>query len=224
MNNNRKALLLLLCAVLMVGASVFGTLAYLTDTEAVTNTFSVGSVGLSLDEAKVDKMGKPDGNNRWQPTKEDLEQEYYLLPGHSYTKDPTVTVDAGSEDAYVRMMVTITYQEEADAVFAKYGVDNWINIDAANWRVNGNPVTTKDAAAGTVTRTYEFRYKSFVPKSNTATELPALFTTLKVPGGVTTDEMALLDDMTINVVAHAIQKAGFDDADAAWVAFGTQHS
>ena len=110
MKTRNKALLLTLCAILLVIASVFGTLAYLTDSETVTNTFTVGSVGLTLDEAKVDEMGKPDGNTRWQPSETDPKQEYHLLPGHSYTKDPTVTVDAGSEEAYVRMIVTVSFK------------------------------------------------------------------------------------------------------------------
>lgn len=221
MKNNRKALLLVLCAVMMITASVFGTLAYLTDSEAVANTFTVGAVGISLDEAKVNQNGEPDGTNRWTPSEQDAAQEYHLLPGHEYTKDPTATVDAKSEDAYVRMMVTITYKEDADAVFAKYRIENWININAENWKVNGNPETTK--AAGNVTRTYEFRYKDIVAKSETATKLPALFTTVSVPGEVTNEEIAHLDGMNISVVAHAMQAAGFESsANDAWAAFDGQ--
>ena len=216
MKKRSKALLLSMCAVLLVVGSVFGTIAYLTDSESVTNTFSVGQVGLKLDEAKVDEMGKPDGETRWQPTTADPVQEYHLLPGHSYTKDPTVTVDAGSEESYVRMMATIAYKAEADEVFAKYGVTNWLNINS-DWVTDGIPTTKEES--GTITRIYEFRYKSTVAKSETATKLPALFTTLTVPGGVTNDEIACLKDMVISVEAHAIQAAGFADADAAWEAF-----
>ena len=46
MKSNRKALLLTLCALLLVVTSVFGTLAYLTDSEAVKNTFTVGKITL----------------------------------------------------------------------------------------------------------------------------------------------------------------------------------
>lgn len=241
MKTRSKALLLSLCAVLLVAASVLGTMAYLTDTETVTNTFTVGQVHLTLDEAKVNEMGQPldvtgkapseEGYDsahldRWQPTdgdNGDSEQEYHLLPGHSYTKDPTVTIVAGSEKSYVRMMATITYKEAADAVFAKYKNDSlfapWLNINS-DWHVNGNPVTTKDEGAGTISRTYEFRYKNTVAKNTTAaTKLPALFTTLTVPGAVTNEEIACLEDMKITVEAHAIQADGFTNADEAWEAF-----
>lgn len=230
MKKRNKALLLVMCAVILVVGSIMGTIAYLTDTETVTNTFTVGSVGLKLDEAKVNKQGQPlkgetvvdnvDNADRWQPTTGDTDQKYHLLPGQTYTKDPTVTVDANSEESYVRMMATITYQAEADAVFFKYGVNNWLDIDSTNWIVNGNPETTKDTTNGTISRTYEFRYKTTVTKNSTVTKLPALFTTLTVPGGVTNEEIAYLADMIITVEAHAIQAAGFDNADAAWGAFG----
>lgn len=215
MKTRGKVLLATLSAAMLVTASVMGTLAYLQDTDEVVNTFTVGKVGLSLDEAKVDLMGDEEGG-RWHPTESDTAQEYKLMPGHEYTKDPTVTVDAGSEDAFVRMMATITYKDEADAVFAKYPITDWIDIDA-DWVVNGAPETTK--ANGFTTRTYEFRYDEVVASSATATKLDPLFTTLTVPGTVTNEEIAYLDGMTIAVEAHAIQKDGFGTADAAWAAF-----
>lgn len=52
-----KALLMSLCAVLLVAASVLGTMAYLTDSKDVKNTFTVGNVAIKLDEAKVDENG-----------------------------------------------------------------------------------------------------------------------------------------------------------------------
>lgn len=42
MKTKSKALLLTLCAVLLVAASVLGTMAYLTSTDTVTNTFTIG--------------------------------------------------------------------------------------------------------------------------------------------------------------------------------------
>ena len=45
-----KVLLTLLCAVALVATSVFGTLAYLTSQDAVVNTFTIGSVVITLDE------------------------------------------------------------------------------------------------------------------------------------------------------------------------------
>ena len=62
MKTKRKALLLSLCAVLLVVASVMGTMAYLTSTDTVTNTFTVGNVQIKLDEAAVNPDGTPIAN------------------------------------------------------------------------------------------------------------------------------------------------------------------
>ena len=82
-----KALLVVACALLLVAASVFGTMAYLTSTDTVTNTFTVGKVNIKLDEAKAN----PDGSLVRGAARVKA-NEYKLLPGHTYNKDPMVTV------------------------------------------------------------------------------------------------------------------------------------
>ena len=86
MKTKSKALLLTLCAVLLVAASVLGTMAYLTSTDTVTNTFTVGKVEIKLDETDVTNPNGP----------RVTANSYKLMPGTTYTKDPTVTVKAGS--------------------------------------------------------------------------------------------------------------------------------
>ena len=99
--NRIKPLLTLCCALLLVAAGVFGTLAYLTGTDTVNNTFTVGNVKITLDEAKVNTDGTPVvGADRVKTN------EYHLLPGHTYTKDPTVTVKAESEACWLFVQVT----------------------------------------------------------------------------------------------------------------------
>jgi len=229
MKNNRKALLLLLCVVLMVGASVFGTLAYLTDAEAVTNTFTVGSIGLKLDEADVKTDGTLD-----HPTNRVQANDYHLLPGHTYIKDPTVTVEAKSEESYIRMLVTFNFSSQLDAIFPGVDLTTIFNdYSSANWRLNG---VKEDETANT--RTYEFRYvgeehkgtkAGTVEKTETEIKLDALFDSFTLPGAITKEQLATLvtkdaqgnitDQFTINVVAHAIQADGFATADQAWAAF-----
>ena len=115
----KKTIALLLVMVMIFGISVGGTIAYLTDKETVTNTFTVGDVQIKLDEAKVDETGtKIDNNGDKVIDDKDrvTSNDYKLLPGMSYTKDPTVTLLQGSEESYVRLYVTVTYSNEADAV------------------------------------------------------------------------------------------------------------
>lgn len=207
MKNTKKALLALTCAVMLVVGSVMGTMAYLTDrTQTVTNTFTIGNVDIKLDEAKI-------VNGVATTERTETGNAYHLLPGQVYAKDPTVTVVANSEDSYVRAFVTVKYAEAADAVLAKYNYQRWFDFNQ-NWTIQPNVETTK--ANGMITRTYEFRYNTSVTKAATDTKLEPLFTKITVPGGLTNEEIATLNNLNINVIAQAIQATGFANADAAW--------
>lgn len=207
-----KALLVVACALLLVAASVFGTMAYLTSTDTVTNTFTVGKVNIKLDEAKAN----PDGSLVANADRVEA-NEYKLLPGHTYNKDPMVTVLSGSEPSYVKMTVTFSKANELDAIFAPNGA-NLTHIfngyNSANWIAKGN---TKDAAANT--RTYEFWYKEAVGASGNDVALDALFDSITVPGEITAEQLGTIEGMTITVNAYAIQADGFANADAAWAVF-----
>lgn len=207
MKTARKVLLLVLCAALLVSATVMGTLAYLTSDDEVVNTFTVGDVEIILDEAPVDENGQEKDGDRVK------ENEYHLLPGGSYDKDPMVTVIGGSEAAYVRMLVTVT---KLDALIKNFPDDvaedgtfllqNWVaGWDASKWEFIG----VTDGA-------YEFRYTEIVKKSADNQELEPLFTQVIVPEDATNEQMAAIDGIEINVVAQAIQAAGFNSADEAW--------
>ena len=212
MKTKRKALLLTFCAVLLVVASVLGTIAYLTSQDEVKNTFTVGQVAINLDEAKVNPDGTPVANaDRVKAN------SYKLLPGHTYTKDPTVTVLSGSESSYIKMTVTFTKAKELDAIFAPNGA-NLTSIfkgyDSANWIAKGN---TKNTTANT--RTYEFWYKVAVDAPTTDVKLDALFDSITVPNDITGKQLATIQGMKITVNAYAIQADGFETAKDAWDAF-----
>lgn len=118
MKNLKKALIAGTCSALLVAGSVAGTMAYLTSSDEVVNTFTVGNVAITLDEAKANTDGSlVEGADRVQAN------SYKLLPGHTYAKDPMVTVLDGSEESYVRMKVTLSKSAELDAIFAPTGAD-----------------------------------------------------------------------------------------------------
>lgn len=219
----KKGLLALLCIVAIMASAIFGTLAYLTDAEAVVNTFSVGKVHLKLDEAPVDENGKETEGDRVHAN------EYHILPGQTYDKDPTVTVLAGSEKSYVRILMTVY---NASAVQAIIDADNDSGNDVKDYAnlfggwENGMWLYedfTTDSVANTIT--FEFRYYETVEGKKDGKDadvkLDPLFTEIVVPGYVTKEQLQALENGTfkIELVAHAIQAAGFDNADAAWAAF-----
>lgn len=210
-----KVLITVFCAVLLVTVSVLGTLAYLTSQDEVVNTFTVGKVNITLDEADVNEDGTEIvGADRVK------ENNYHLIPGKTYTKDPTMTVKAGSEDSYVRMLLTIDHASEFDTIYSPNQADLstiFNNYDINNWICEG---VTRDSSNNTVT--YEFRYKEIVTKATTDTVLDALFDSITVPSAFDSKDMASIADLKITVVGHAIQATGFADADTAWTAFNEQ--
>ncbi len=240
-----KALLMSLCAVLLVAASVLGTMAYLTDSKDVKNTFTVGNVSIDLDEAKVNTDGTVvTGADRVKTN------SYKLLPGHTYTKDPTVTVLAPSVESYVRMKVTFNKASQiiamcTDPEFAEdgpTGVENayplirmvkFVEANAAKWDgiIPDNMVDTEemladgkyfayDAEADTLT--YYFYYKETVEAPTADVKLATLFDSINVPEWATNDQLKALQGFEITAVAEAIQADGFENADAAWAAFAAQ--
>lgn len=206
-----KALLVVACALLLVAASVFGTMAYLTSTDEVKNTFTVGKVDIKLDEAKANLDGSLVANAARVKA-----NSYKLLPGHTYNKDPMVTVLNGSEASYIKMTVTFSKASALDAIFAPTGAELtsiFNGYDAANWIYKGN---TKDATADT--RTYEFWYKEAIGAPTADVALDALFDSITVPGTITGDQLKTIEGMTITVNAYAIQADGFANAETAWEA------
>ncbi len=224
MKTKKKALVITLSAVLLVAVSILGTVAYLTSQDTVVNTFTVGKVDIDLDEADVDEYGVE------IPSADRVKgNEYKLVPGHTYVKDPTVTVMKGSEESYIRMLVTINNLTDIKAIFGsdflpQNYVEGW---DNSVWVPAG---LVEDASADTVT--YEFRYYTTVDAREAAENvtLPALFTKFTLPGEVDAEGLAKLsgedgkDALQITVVGHAIQKDTFEDANEAWAAFETQMS
>lgn len=230
MKTKTKALLITMCAALLVVATVFTTLAFLTDDKSVVNSFTVGNVHIKLDEAKVDTAGVAIGTERTESG-----NDFHLLPGHEYTKDPTVTVLGTSEDCYVRMFVTITQSQEwdnvCDAHNREFGAANMFLYKNGDTYTEGfNPawdlhnVTENTDPANT--RTYEFWYKGgesadyIVEKNADITPLPALFDQIKMPTQLTNDDLDAIDGtdhkFKIYAVAQAIQADGFTTAEAAF--------
>ena len=238
MKTKSKALLLTLCAVLLIAASVLGTMAYLTSTDTVTNTFTVGKVEIKLDETDVTN---PTGS-RVQAN------SYKLMPGTTYTKDPTVTVKAGSEESYVRMKVTFNnaaalmemlpsadnledFTPDEIALIKKIApilfLTNYTAVDAGwlpEYTMFGMEKTLADpnyfvydAANDTVT--YIFYYPTTVTATTADVTLPALFDTIKVPEHVTGEQLAKLNNFKITVIAEAIQAGSFANAADAWSHF-----
>lgn len=193
MKSKKKVFMTVLCAAALVVASVLGTMAYLTSkTDTVTNTFTVGNVAITLDEAKVTDDGKV-------VTGEDAERvkanNYKLIPGHTYTKDPTVHVAAGSEESWLFVKVDngISNLEAAGetTIAAQMAKDNnWTLVDETN---------------------HVYAYKNKV----SARQNIQVFGSFTLAGDANVGAVNTANDK-ITITAYAVQADGFNTAADAW--------
>lgn len=124
-----KVMAFMLCAALLVCGGIFGTLAYLTSTTAtVTNTFTFGSVSITLTESKVNEDGTVVGTDRV------TENKFHLIPGAEYTKDPTIFVGDDSEDCWIFVQVKngIKGIEGTNTIESQMSANDWTVLDATN--------------------------------------------------------------------------------------------
>lgn len=190
MKTKSKALLMTLCAVLLVAASVLGTMAYLTSTTGeVKNTFSIGKINITLDEAKVDKYGVA-----VTPAERVNGNEYKLVPNHEYKKDPTVHVKGDSENSYI---------------FVK--VENGITAIEADTTIASQMTTKGWQALPGVANVY---YQEYTKK--TADEDFVVFESFTVKNDVSEDTLKDYENASITITAYAVQQDGFTDAADAW--------
>lgn len=195
----KKKLMSVLAIVLVIAMSVAGTYAYLTSQDSVTNTFTVGNVAITLDEAKANTDGSlVAGADRVKAN------TYKLLPGHTYTKDPIIHVDAASENCYLFVKVEneIAAIEGANNVASQMTANGWVAVEGETgvYAYTVNNALTAVEAGGDVN----------------------VFGTLTIADTVTNAVLAGYANKTITVTAYAIQADGFDGKTAAdiWTAAG----
>ena len=174
--------------IMLLALAVMGTYAYLTSTPGtVSNTFTIGNIEITLDEAKVDEYGALDGDTRV------AENSYKLIPGHTYVKDPTITVKADSEACWLFVKVEDELAAIEDATIAD-------QIIANGW-------TALSGEDGVYYKTQE---------AVTADTEVAVFANFKVKDDADLSDYA---GAKIDITAYAIQQDGLDTAADAWAAF-----
>jgi len=187
-----KKALLVLCVLALAVGSVFGTLAYLTDADSNTNTFTVGSVQIKLDEADVNEDGTLASEDRV------IENTYHLLPGHTYIKDPTIHVSDDSEGCYLFVKVengiaAIETKEAGKTIAEQMKALNWVPVDGVpNVYVLAKGEADKHAVF----------YGAEV----------VVFNNFTIDGGsVDNDTLKAYEGKTVVVTAYAVQMDGFED-------------
>lgn len=191
-------------AVLLFGI-IAGTLAFLQDnTGVIENEFTYGDIEITLTEAVVDEYGVA----AIPAARTDQNQEYKLIPGHSYVKDPTVTVTADSEAAFVYLLIDNPIASLEDSTAGTIASQ----MSTAGWSVlstgTGEPVRVNGhSLSGTQT----IYYKA-VSSSSSDQDLTS-FETLNIAADA---NVTSADSLSIDVTAYAVQQDGFNSAMDAW--------
>lgn len=107
----KKSVALVLALALVVVCIIGGTLAWLTaNTDPVTNTFTTSDINITLTES------------------ENLDLQ--MIPGYTITKDPKVTVKAGSEECY--LFVKLEKSSNFDDFMNYTMADGWTQGDGTS--------------------------------------------------------------------------------------------
>ena len=107
----KKTVALLLVLVLLLGGAIGGTVAWLTDkTSPVTNTFTDSNIDITLNETTG--------------------SDYKMVPGYTISKDPKVTVKAGSEKCY--LFVKLEKSTNFDDFLTYQIADGWTALEGQN--------------------------------------------------------------------------------------------
>lgn len=228
----KKRILTIALVVALLATCFAGTYAYLKDDEAQVNTFTTGKVYITLDEAKVAQNAAGNyekvGDERVTASKDSLTgNAYHLLPNTTVVKDPTITLDEGSEKAYIAAKVTVSGNSENGNLYDLLGIANTDLIDingvVKGGLVGGTPTaeTWKGMAGHSVNGCFVYQIPNkanntwtlyiFIQDAKEAESQIVLFEQLKINKAWDNAEMQILAGMSIKVQAYATQAAGFGD-------------
>ena len=210
----KKTIAIIALVVLVAVASVLGTMAYLTSTAKVENTFTMGDVKIKLDETDVNN---PKGDRV-------TENDYEVYPGAVVTKDPIVH-NVGANGAYIRATVNVSdwmnlvgaYYPDFKETFPNEGYRAALNLLVGDL---GEGWSVVDVEAGNVFTIGQFDAK-FILKYDGVLEsgrdTTAMFQTVTIPAGIDNANAASFN--SVKVEAQAMQANGFDTWEAAFAAF-----
>ena len=238
----KKALAIGMCAAMMSVAVAGGTMAYLTDVDAQTNTFTSGDVKIDLwenfgdnDAEGIEKLLPAVGSNHDGTLKNGVDKEVYVT-------------NTGSEDAYVRVHIAVPQvldnaQPDFDAsknvLHFNYAHDSygpglwdWSKTTGSEYTGDWNSyeVTLKEDTNGDGVAEEDVKYNVYVVTYES--RLAANTTTVDAIHQVYLDSKTTNEDISkinealgkewhVHVLAEAAQAEGFENAyDALNTAFG----
>ena len=127
---NRKLLVAATSTALVAVVGIGATLAYFTDSDDATNVVTMGHVDINLTEASTDEKAT-------EVIPEEGITFDNVMPGDDIEKIPTITLEDGSRDAWVRMKMQVTPTEEngiaQDKLYELEGLLRTDITEAGDW-------------------------------------------------------------------------------------------
>lgn len=179
------AAIVLLCVFLVGGA-----IAYFTDTDTKTNTFTIGNIDITLSEPSwsttdSDQNGVPDAAEN-------------LMPGQTLAKDPTITNDSTNNAAYVFAKVEIPCSSDATPleVFE-------LRTIGSGWTL----MTDGACTSGKATKIYNYGTASAMTSLAAGSSTTPVFSVVAVNNGISSDS-GLTGNQNVVVTGYGIQADG----------------
>lgn len=210
---NKKKLLSLALVVILVTTISFGTLAWFSDTEEVTNEFMIAG----SDDTNPDDIFSVDV---WENTPDgDEDQDGYeykdVLPGDVLKKEVCVE-NTGYYDQYVRVTITISDAEAWMKVLKTNGDAPKLEQIVEGYDRNANvwvdASVKHDKAADTLVYTLHYNnillgdQDSIYDNGGVHSDVVTVFTAVKIPASMTVEEAAAFENnFKITVKAEAVQ-------------------
>ena len=186
----KKILAIVLCVAMLAIAIVGGTMAYFTDDDAKTNTFTVGNVSIVLTEPNWDSTGAAEA--------------FDVYPGEALAKDPTVTND-GANPCFVRISVEglDQFADDFNGAMITYRTDYVEGALGTDWvlHTDGYFYYTKVLATGATTDALFDQVAMPFALTNSAAAEPIVVTAYAVQAQGARPSFSAVEAMTVEEIA-----------------------
>ena len=194
--------ILLVAAIALVVTTMLATMAYLSESAAVSNTFTVGNVSIEMYESPVGANGLIDPANKEAYQNGTLKKtsdgnSYHLVPAKTFDKDPSIYVKADSEDCYIFIKVRNQIRPVEDQANTMKS-----QVEAAGWKPIYNISADETIYVYVGTRPLgEGDFASVVEKTNVERKID-LFKTFTIDDNA---DISKLGGAKVTITAFAIQ-------------------
>ena len=207
----KKKRTIIAAIILLLLLIIGGAIAYFTDTDDATNTFTIGNVEIEVVETAWDALTDTDSDG----IPDDAED---MMPGETVTKDPKIHNKSTTNSAYVFMKVVTPCSTGETVNSNPTPVRELVTFTAKTGWYLMTP--SNSCSNGTLTRIYAYGSDSAMTELAADGNTPTLFDNFTLSTAVDGSETGLTGNKNIQITGYAIQKEGLTatSPSAVWTA------